>query len=276
MKKTLHIGDNDSWEGCMKLSLYRTAPKDTYDIKCFDYSFCTACLPQNLSRQEIERCLKGTHSSLYNDLVLRFADIDLNAYDKIVIWHTYDSNSLLLLYFFSTIVKGDLYHCVIRGDEEDMKSGAATPEDLKDGLNRIQLLSNADRTMFNKIYSSLSDTEGVPKIADGYQIVCKSKEFVKGLLMNNVTRSPKSYARIIGETIAQFPKEYLFDSMYLECLILEMIEDGTLKPVRIIRDNSRRPYPIGGFYTKTYRYKDEDTGKWYGFSVIKAIPLNPC
>ena len=110
MKKTLHIGDSDSWEGCLKLTMYNIAPKGSYDILSFDYSFCTACLPQNLSRQEIVRCLKGTHSSLHNDLVLRFADIDLKAYDKIVIWHTYDSNSLLLLYFFSTIVEGDLYH----------------------------------------------------------------------------------------------------------------------------------------------------------------------
>lgn len=269
MKKTLHIGDNDSWEGCMKLSLYRTAPKDTYDIQSFDYSFCTACLPQNLSRQEIERCLKGTHSSLYNDLVLRFADIDLNAYDKIVIWHTYDSNSLLLLYFFSSIVKGDLYHCVIRGDEEDMKTGAATPENLEDSMQNIKLLSKEERMMFNEIYVSLSESEGVPKIADGYQIVPKSKEFVKELLLKHITKTPKTYARVVGETIAQFPKEYLFDCMYLDCMILEMIEESTLKPLRIIRDNRNRPYPIGGFYTKTYRFKGEDMGKWYGFSVIK-------
>ena len=27
MKKTLHIGDNDSWEGCMKLTMYNIAPR---------------------------------------------------------------------------------------------------------------------------------------------------------------------------------------------------------------------------------------------------------
>ena len=269
MKKTLHIGDNDSWEGCMKLALYGTAPKDTYDILSFDYSFCTACLPQNLSSKELERCLKGTHSSLYNNLILRFADIDLKAYDKIVIWHTYDSNSLLLLYFFSTIVEGDLYHCVIRGSDEDMKTGAATPDNIEDAIHNIKLLSKEERLMFNDIYSSLAESEGIPKIANGYQIVCKSKEFVKELLLKNVTKTPKPYARIVGGTIAKFPKEYLFDSMYLECLLLEMIEEGTLKPLRILRDNRRRPYPIGGFFTRTYLYKGEDMGKWYGFSVAK-------
>ena len=269
MKKTLHIGDSDSWEGCMKLTMYNIAPKGSYDILSFDYSFCTACLPQNLSKQEIERCLKGTHSSLHNDLVLRFTDIDLKAYDKIVIWHTYDSNSLLLLYFFSTVVEGDLYHCVIRGDDEDMKTGAATPENLEDCIHNIKMLSKEERRMFNDIYTSLSDSEGIPKIADGYQIVCKSKEFVKELLLEHVTKTPKPYARIVGETIAQFPKEYLFDCMYLDCLILEMIEEGTLKPLRIIRENRRRPYPIGDFYTKTYFYKGEDMGQWYGFSVVK-------
>ena len=269
MKKTLHIGDNDSWEGCMKLSLHGTAPRESYDIFSFDYSFCTACLPQNLSRQEIERCLKGTHSSLYNNLILRFADIDLKAYDKIVIWHTYDSNSLLLLYFFSTIVEDDLYHCIIRGNGEDMKTGAATPENLEDGMHNIKILSKEERIMFNKIYASLSESESIPKIADGYQIVCKSKEFVKELLLKHITKTPKPYARIVGETIALFPKEYLFDCMYLDCLILEMIEEGTLKPLRIIRDNRRRPYPIGGFYNKKYMYKGEDMGEWYGFSVVK-------
>ena len=268
MKKTLHIGDNGSWEGCMKLTLYGTAPREAYDILSFHYSFCTACLPQNLSKQELERCLRGTHSSLYNNLVLRFADIDLKAYDKIVIWHTYDSNSLLLLYFFSTIVEGDLYHCIISGDEEDMKTDAATPESLERGIHNIKLLSKGERTLFNEIYTSLSESEGIPKLAKGYQIICKSKEFVKELLLKHVTNTPKPYARVIGETIVQFPKEYLFDSMYLECLMLEMIEERILTPLRIIRDNRSRPYPIGGFYNRKYLYKGEDMGEWYGFSVI--------
>lgn len=269
MKKTLHIGDNDSWEGCMKLTMYDIAPKGSYDILSFDYSFCTACLPHNLSRQEIERCLKGTHSTLTNDLVLRFADIDLKAYDQIVIWHTHDSNSLLLLYFFSTIVEGDLYHCIIRGDDEDMKTGAATPTNLENSMHNIKILTKEERIMFKEIYASLSESEGIPKIAKGYQIVCKTKDFVKELLLKHVTSTPKPYARVVGETIAQFPKEYLFDSMYLDCIILEMIKDATLKPLRIIRDNRKRAYPIGLFYTRAYYYKGEDMGNWYGFSVVK-------
>lgn len=253
----------------MKYSMYHIYPKGTYDILSFDYSFCTSCLPQDLTRQELERCINGSYTNLNADLILRFADIDLKAYDKIVVWHTYDSNSLLLLYFFSTIVEGDLYHCVIKGDDEDMKTGAATPKDLRAGVHDIKMLSKEERLLFNEIYVSLSGTEGIPKIADGYQIVCKSKEFVRDLLMKHVAKSPKTYSRIVGETISQFPKEYLFDCMYLDCMILEMIEDGTLKPLRIIRDNRRRSYPIGGFYTRKYLYKGEDMGKWYGFSVAK-------
>lgn len=269
MKKTLHIGDNVSWEGCMKYIMPSVAPRGSYDIMGFNYSFCTSCMPKNLSMEELERCLKGTFTNLYNDNVLRFADIKLIDYDKIVVWHTFDSNSLLLLYFFSTIVEGDLYHCLIHGEDKDMKTGSAAPEDLKEGVNRIQLLSREERIMFNEIYSSLSDTEGIPKIAEGLQIICKSKEFVKGLILRNIVKSPQSYARIIGETIALFPKEYLFDPIYLECLILEMIEDGTLTPVRIERDASKRPYPIGGFYNRAYLYKGEDMGEWFGLSVVK-------
>jgi len=55
MKKTLHIGDNASWEGCMKFSMRGLAPKDSYVIMGFDYSFCTACLPRNLSKEELKR-----------------------------------------------------------------------------------------------------------------------------------------------------------------------------------------------------------------------------
>jgi hypothetical protein len=39
MKKTLHIGDSNSWEGCMKLSMYKLAPKDSFDIMAFDPDF---------------------------------------------------------------------------------------------------------------------------------------------------------------------------------------------------------------------------------------------
>lgn len=267
MKKALHIGDNVSWEGCMKCIMPSVAPRGSYDIMSFPYSFCTSCMPKSLSKEEIKRCLKGTFTNLYNDNVFRFADINMADYDKIVIWHGYDSNSLLLLYFFSTIVEGDLYHCIIKEDK-DMKTGGTMPEDLEDGVDRIQLLSNEERAMFNEIYFSLSDTEGVPKIAEGYKIVCKSKEFVKDHILKNVTKSPRFCARIISETISQFPKDYLFDSIYLECLILEMIEDGTIKPTQIIRIASKRPYPIGGFYNRRYYYNGEDMGKWYGFSVI--------
>ena len=270
MKKTLHIGDNASWEGCMKLSMHGIAPKDSYVIMGFDYSFCTACLPRNLSREELERCLKGTYTTLYNDLVMRFADIDLKAYDKIVIWHTYDSNSLLMLYFFSLIIEGELYHIIIKGEDENMKTGGATPEDIHSSLGKIKLLSKEERTLYSEIYASLLDTEGIPKIANREQIICKSKEFVKSLLLKHLTKTPKSYARIVGETISEFPKEYIFDPMYLDCLIFEMIEDGTLKPLRIKRDNKLRQYPIGGFYNRTYTYKGEDMGKWYGFSVSKV------
>ena len=148
-------------------------------------------------------------------------------------------------------------------------TGGATPENLQDGFERIKLLTDEERTLFNEIYSSLLGAEGVPKIADGKQIICKSKEFVKSLLLKHLTKTPKPYARIVGETISEFPKEYLFAPMYLDCLLLEMIEDGELKPLRIKRDKSYRPYPIGGFYTKNYFYKGEDMGQWYGFSVVK-------
>ncbi len=269
MNKTLHISDTSSWEGCMKFAMYDFRPKDSYDIMAFDYSFCTACLPKNLSKQELERCLKGTHTTLYNNLVMRFADIDLSSYNKIVIWHACDSNSLLLLYFFSTVVKGDLYHCRLETDEEKIYTGAASPNEIQTNFYKIQMLSKEERCLFNEIYSSLSKTEGIPKIADGYHIICKSKEFVMSLMMKHLTKTPKHYVRIVGDTIVEFPKEYLFDSMYLECLILEMIEMRKLKPLKIIRDNSKKPYPIGGFYNRTYHYKGEDMGKWYEFSVIK-------
>jgi hypothetical protein len=48
-----------------------------------------------------------------------------------------------------------------------------------------------------------------------------------------------------------------------------MIEDGLLKPIRIKRDSSWKPYPIGDYYNRTYTYKGEDMSKWYGFSVVK-------
>lgn len=193
MKKTLYIGDNVSWEGSMKYIMQSIAPRSSYDIMGFEYSFCTSCMPKNLSKEELIRCLEGTFTNLYNDNVLRFANLKLNDYDRIVVWHTFDSNSLLLLYFFCSIVEGDLYHCLIQGEDKNMKTGAATPEDLKEGLNCTQLISNEERALFNDIYSSLSETEGIPKIADGYQIVCKSKEFVRELIMKHVTKSPKTY-----------------------------------------------------------------------------------
>lgn len=172
--KTLYICDNSSIAGHQKMTLNTLHPiSDIADYMCINYSFCTDCLPQNLSMAELDRCIKGSHHSCYSSYIKdRWKKLGAKDFNKVVVWHGMDSNSLLLLYFICFVMPDEIEifhfnHC----NWSYLSLTKYMPRLLHNPFFEKKL-SVFNRNKFKRIYSSLKETEGIPKVAQGYQIKC--------------------------------------------------------------------------------------------------------
>ena len=250
-KKTLHICHSPMTKGEIILAL----GKQDNDVLCFDYCFDVDGLPKDLSKGEIERCNNLSHCSLWH-LPDRVA---FDEYSKLIVWHSWDSASLLILYFVCTLHKSNLYH--INVSDRDF---ALTHHNVENLIRKAKLLQEWENEKFCNIYKSMLGTDGIPKIAKGYQIVCKSKEFVKEKLMENIKAHPQYYGVILGKTIARFPRNYCFHASYLEYILFEMLNEGSIEPTGIVKSEN-----LERFFNTTFHYKGESIGNWQKFKIMR-------
>lgn len=248
-KKTLHICYSPMTRGEIIVAL----DKKDNDVLCFNYCFDVDGLPKDLSKEEIERCNNLSHCSLW-PLPDRVA---FDEYSKVIVWHSWDSASLLMLYFVCTLHKSNLYHINVRGGEFTV-----THHNVENLIREAKLLQEWENEKFCNIYKSMLGTDGIPKIAKGYQIVCKSKEFVREILMKNIKVHFQYYGVVLGKTIARYPRNYHFHASYLDYILFEMLEEGSIEPTGIVKDDNLRR-----FFNKEFHYKGESIDNWALFKI---------
>ncbi len=263
---TLHLTDRGPIAGTLKMV------RDwIVDIPAFfDYSLSTDCLPKDFTKSEIDRCIKNGHYHLYDDENNKFSELNFDDYDEIVVWHSMDANSLLLLYYMCSCLKKDVFHCNIT---EFYGNKHIRPNHIMGLFSNLQVIKRRvddnERLKYVEIYNSLLETEGIPKISDGYNIIPVSKDFVKYMLLNNITDYPRNYINVIRKTRESYPIQMSFRIDYLESLLFEMIEDKIIEPVKIDRVGNSHDIQVGNYFRK-YKYNDEYINDWYMFSVKKA------
>ena len=194
-------------------------------------------------------------------------------YDEIIVWHSMDANSLLFLYHVCSSVKKDIWHCNVSEFYGSIRTGQCTPGQISDLVFNLEVVKRCvdedERLKYGQIYHSLQEAEGIPKISDGYQIIPVSKDFLKALLLKNITYYGRNYNIVIRTTIANSPIQLFFSATYFDMLIFEMIEDKILEPVKIDRLGKKRNWRIGDYYNRKYKYHDEYINDWYTFPVRK-------
>ena len=232
-KKDLYIFSDSSSVGCAKMWTWKCGIRDNVDLEYIDYDMSVYGIPRNLSDEEIERC-----NNIANYLFLgeedfnRIKRINFSAYNKIVVWHSWDSKSLLVLYFICSITECDIYHINVVEQKEISHikyMGEISNFNLfadNEIYKRAKLVDKNERLMFKEIWEGLYGTDLLPKVADGYKIICKDMNYVKEMILNHVTKRKQPAFGVIKKTISDYPKEILFCPYYLYYALLELAKEG--------------------------------------------------
>lgn len=104
-KKYLHIAPSNSTAGALKHALNKEV-----QIAYIELNLSTGCLPVNLSKEEYQRCKEHELWNFGDGLSYKIFGADLSKYDGIVVWHSKDVESMLLLGFLASAYDGDLLH----------------------------------------------------------------------------------------------------------------------------------------------------------------------
>ena len=283
----LHITNSAVIGGSIRFVIREIKQKGDIAIFPLNISYCA--VPKSLNADEIERCIKQEYVSYANEDIRNFAQIQFDKYKKIVVWHTKDSASLLLMYFICHILpNNNLYHIPIHNCG-NLESHIAAYKNCKK-------LTVHQYAKFQRIYSNLLETDGFPKIAKGWQIVLTDKERWKKHILKQVNKQPRFLNRVIGESIRTQPMTCSFrDDFYLALMILELIEEKKIIPVEIetkpdqiieeaiksgrfqsAKEYKKLNHPIlkvGDFHNlgKSHIYNGVDLCKCYRFKLVKGL-----
>ena len=220
----LHITNSAFIGG--SISHFARELKQKGDIGIFPLNISYRAVPKSLNADEIERCIKQEYVSYENESIRNFTQIQFDKYKKVIVWHTKDSASLLLFYFICRILpNNNLYHILI--------SNSGYLESYVDSYNHCKKLTSHQYTKFQNIYLTLLGSDGIPKIAKGWQIVLTDQERWKKHILRQVNMQPRSLNRIIGESMGKQPMTCGFRYDFYLALIFELIEEKKIIPVEI-------------------------------------------
>ncbi len=110
MAKVIHVLDNYSAEGVLRKAFEIKGISE--ETVCFPYPFCMGEIPTKATYEacvdETFRYDKPSGRKRTKEDLARFYAIDFSGYEKIVVWHSNDSESLCFLYFMVSIMADKL------------------------------------------------------------------------------------------------------------------------------------------------------------------------
>jgi len=266
--KILHLTSSAAAEGCLKQTCKLTAGGRN-EVLALDYAFDVDALPSDLSESEIKRCVDMAHSknSPTEAVFERLDDMDFADFDKVIIWHTGHAQSLLFMYFICKIYNTPLYHV-----EKDLsESKPLSLDEYKQLVESAKVISSQERKRFVETYSSLLGTDGVPKVVENGKIVCKSKDFVKSMILDELGETPESVYPFVGKVYPNFHKRFGFDFAYIEMMILELIQEEEIIPSAIEtepKDEHQSSFEFS--ISLDFAFKGKPIKDWFKFSIALA------
>ena len=225
--KILHLTSSPAAAGSLKQTC-RLTVGGRNEVLTLDHAFDVDAVPVDLSHEEITRCRKLAHSKYAPTEAVfeQLDDTDFADFNKVIIWHTNHAQSLMFMYFICKNFNYPLYHI-----EKDLS--VVTPisvEEYNQLVSSAKLITEQEREQYISIYNSLIGTDGIPKVVEDGKIVCKSKDFVKSLILDELGQKPESVYPFVGKVYPKFYKRFGFDFAYIEMMILELIQDEEIVP----------------------------------------------
>ena len=170
MAKVIHVLDNNSAEGTLR-EIFKTKGISDETV-CFHHSLCYGIIPTRTTYEacvdEYFRYATPSERKRTKEDLARFYAIDFSGYEKIVVWHSNDSESLCFLYFMISIMadklekdimyEADITKTLSREElskrsnpiDHTLQTGCCTVDDYLAAMNHV---SEIDGEKFEKLMS---------------------------------------------------------------------------------------------------------------------------
>lgn len=265
-EKYLHIVPSDSSAGALKQVLNKGV-----QIAYIELDLSTGCLPGNLSKEEYLRCKEHELLDFGDGLSYKLFGTDLSKYDGIVVWHSKDIESMLLLALISSAYEGIIYHIDVSKIYGNCICGEICPEQLSLCLKFATKLSNMKKYALKSKYDALPHSYPCVKRYIRGNIEIIEKEVLKKRLLRNVKNKPQCWRVPSSYTMAKSRLGEYYSSVFWDCLTLELLCEGRA----IISDmnfkrNEFDQYPLGCCMKIPYLYNGFDLRKLYSFKYFKV------
>lgn len=265
LSKFLHIVPSDSSAGALKFIL----PKGTV-ITTINIALEVDFMPYDLSIDEYENCRDLQLWNYGEDKGFNIFGADLTEFDGVIVWHSTDVRSMLILSLICASYDGNIQVCDVSRCYLDSMVGNLAPVQLKECLNQISPIPNRLRNSLAKKYRQLFDLSPCVKKYSGGRFATISKDELKKHLLQNTKHKPMNWREIISETMRKSKLGEFYSSEFWDCLLLELICEGKLIISEMIMSKSKsHQVPLGRYLTQRYLLNGFDLRQLYSFNCFK-------
>lgn len=265
-KKYLHVAPSTSTAGALKYAL----DKNT-DIAYIELNFATGCLPENLSKEEYLRCKQYELWNYGDGASFNIFGADLSKYAGIIVWHSIDVESMLMLSMIASCYEGKIYHINVSKTFGNLRCEGLNPEQLLTCLDSCGELSLRQKAALKRKYNELPHDRACIKkyVHKRFEIV--DKEVLKKKLLRYVKTKPQSWLIPSSYAIAKSRLGESYSATFWDCLTLELICEGqAIISEMSFERNKGCEYPLGCCLTTPYLYNGFDLRKLYFFKYFKV------
>ena len=264
-KKYLHIAD-PSYAGTLKRILNRGV-----QIASVELNLATGCLPESLSKEEYLRCKKYELWDYGDGASFNLFGADLSKYDGIVVWHSIDVESMLVLSMIASCYEGKIYHVDVSKSFKNHRCGELIVEQLLSCLNSCRELSSRQKIALKRKYDELPHDRACIKkyVRHNFEIV--DKEVLKKKLLRYVKTKPQSWRIPSCYAIAKSSLGECYYATFWDCLTLELVCEGrAIISEMLFEPKKGCEYSLGCCFTNPYLYNGFDLRKLYSFKYFKV------
>lgn len=264
--KFLHIAPSNPTAGALKQALNKGV-----ETAYIELHLSTGCLPKNLSKQEYQRCKQLQLWDFGEGLSYKLFGADLSKYDGIVVWHSKDVESMLLLGLITSAYNGSIFHIDVSKLYGNCLCAELAPEQLFSCLNSAIKVSSLKKQVLKHKYEDLPHEYPCIKRYVNHKFGVIEKDVVKKRLLRYVTNKPQSWRIPSFYAMVKSRIGERYSSMFWDCLTLELLSEGrAVISEMLFEPKSGCEYPLGSCMTTPYLYNGFDLRKLYSFKYFKV------
>lgn len=234
-ENTLHVVSGLSSRGKLLQSLGQLGIKETVMYLPTNFSF--GYIPKDFSDKELCFSLASRDQIDEFDNLKKFVTIDYSAYEKVIVWHGWSANDLLLLYLMSVLTDGSIYQIDIRSQYPDM--GCVSVQDIIDN-NMISLakpVNKEEKQYYREQWYKWANSNSPYRFSDIHTGVIKEypENFMDSCIIESVKETDNLFM-IIGAVMTKFDHLFIPDFIIYR-RILELQKDRVLRLSVTLNEN---------------------------------------